>query len=87
MIRKFLEDRQPDAASKHTVREQGVLYASGLIGGDGLLGVGIAFYAGAVGIPRGLGYEWLGPFADVVALAMLTMLAVLTVRAARRPAA
>lgn len=87
MIRKFLEDRQPDAASKHTVREQGVLYASGLIGGDGLLGVGIAFYAGAVGIPRGLGHEWLGPFADVVALAMLTMLAVLTVRAARRPAA
>ena len=84
MIRKILEDRQPDAGSKSRVREQGVLYASGLIGGDGLMGVGIAFWAGAFGIPKGFGYEWMGPFADGAALAMITLLAILIVRAAGR---
>jgi putative OPT family oligopeptide transporter len=85
MIRKILEDRQPDTASKERVREQGVLYASGLIGGDGLMGVGIAFWAGAFGIPRGFGHEWMGPLADGAALAMLVLLTILIVRAARRP--
>ncbi len=84
MIRKILEDRQSDAASKSRVREQGVLFVSGLIGGDGLMGVGIAFWAGAFGIPKGFGYEWMGPFADGAALAMITLLAILIVRAAGR---
>ena len=83
MIRKLLEDRQPDEASKHNVREQGVLYTSGLIGGDGLMGVAIAGYAGLVHIPRGLGHDWMGPFAEVLALAMLAMLVYLIVRSAR----
>ena len=48
------------------------------------MGVGIAFWAGAFGIPRGLGHEWLGAFADVLALVMLTLLGMLIVRAARR---
>ena len=83
LIRKILEDRQADAESKSRVREQGVLFASGLIGGDGLTGVGIAFWAGAFGIPRGFGHEWLGPLASPLALGMLGVLAYLIVRAAR----
>lgn len=85
LIRKILEDRQKDKAAKERVREQGVLYASGLIGGDGLMGVGIAFWAGATGkIPRGIGHEWLGPLAEVLSLVMLAALATLIIRAARR---
>jgi putative OPT family oligopeptide transporter len=83
MIRKILEGRQRSEQAKRDVREQGVLYASGLIGGDGLMGVAIAFWAGAVGIPRGLGHEWLGPLASGLALAMMVALAYLIVRAAR----
>lgn len=85
MIRKMLEDKQPDNESKHRVREQGVLYASGLVGGVGIMGVAIAFWAGVSGkIPVGFGYEWLGPFDRLLALAVFTVLAVLIVRAARR---
>lgn len=83
MIRKILEGQQPSEQAKRDVREQGVLYASGLIGGDGLMGVAIAFWAGAVGIPEGLGHEWLGPLASGLALAMMVALAYLIVRAAR----
>ena len=86
MIRKVLEDRQSDEAARHNVREQGVLYASGLIGGDGIMGVGIAAYAGAVAIPEGIGHEWMGPFADVLAVIMFVVLGALIVRAARRAA-
>jgi putative OPT family oligopeptide transporter len=84
MIRKILESREPDAEAKNRVREQGVLFSSGLIGGDGLMGVGIAFWAGAFGIPRGFGHDWMGPFAPVLALVMLTLLAYLIIRMARR---
>jgi putative OPT family oligopeptide transporter len=85
MIRKVLEDRQPDAESKHEVREQGVLFASGLVGGVGIMGVGIAFWAGFSGrIPEGIGYEWMGPFGRFVSLAIFTLLAYLIVQAARR---
>jgi len=85
LIRKILEGRQKSKAARENVREQGVLYASGLIGGDGLMGVGIAFWAGASGrIPEGIGHEWLGPFAEVLSLLMLAVLATLIVRAARR---
>ena len=84
MMRKLLEDRESSAEAKGRVREKGVLYASGLIGGDGLMGVGIAFWAGAFGIPRGFGHEWLGPFAEIIALIMFMLLGGLIIRAARR---
>ncbi len=87
MIRKILEDRQKTDTGKERVREQGVLYASGLIGGDGLMGVAIAFYAGAVGrIPQGIGHGWLGDWAGLLSLVMLAVLGTLIVRAARRSA-
>ncbi len=84
MIRKLLEHKQRTREGKESVREQGVLYASGLIGGDGLMGVIIAFWAGAFGIPRGFGHEWQGPFAEPLAVGMLAVLAYLIIRSARR---
>jgi putative OPT family oligopeptide transporter len=84
MIRKILEGRQPTKQAKEEVREQGVLFASGLIGGDGIMGVAIAFWAGWKGIPEGFGHEWMGSFAGGLALAMLVLLAYLIVRAAQR---
>lgn len=85
LIRKIMEGRQKDQAARERVREQGVLYASGLIGGDGIMGVAIAFWAGASGrIPEGIGHEWAGPFAEVLSLIMLAVLATLIIRAARR---
>ena len=84
LIRKILEDRQPNQQAKERVREQGVLYASGLIGGDGIMGVLIAFWAGVFGIPRGFGHDWMGPLDQVLSLAMLCLLGYLIVRSARR---
>ncbi len=85
VIRKVLEDREPDEEAKNEVREKGVLFASGLVGGVGIMGVAIAFWAGATGrIPEGFGYEWLGPFARFVSLAVFALLAVMIVKAARR---
>ena len=85
VIRKVLEDREKDEESKDDVREKGVLFASGLVGGVGIMGVAIAFWAGATGtIPEGFGYEWMGPFARFVSLAVFALLAAMIVKAARR---
>ncbi|UCF18987.1 MAG: OPT/YSL family transporter, partial [Gemmatimonadota bacterium] len=85
LIRKVLESRRSDPEAKHNVREQGVLYASGLVGGVGIMGVGIAFWAGATGrIPQGFGYEWAGGLAKFLSLAVFGALAYLMIRAARR---
>jgi len=85
VIRKVLENREKDEESKNDVREKGVLFASGLVGGVGIMGVAIAFWAGATGtIPEGFGYEWMGPFARFASLAVFALLAVMIVKAARR---
>jgi len=85
VIRKVLEDREKDEESKNEVREKGVLFASGLVGGVGIMGVAIAFWAGATGrIPEGFGYEWMGPFARFASLAVFALLAAMIVKAARR---
>jgi uncharacterized oligopeptide transporter (OPT) family protein len=49
-------------------RERGVLFGSGLVGGEGLLGVGIAGLAAATGAaPAGIGFEWAGDAAQGLA--------------------
>ena len=55
--------------------EKGVLFGSGLVGGEGLLGVGIAGVAFLTGgAPRGVGFEWAGPLAPWLALLLMTLL-------------
>lgn len=55
--------------------ERGVLFGSGLVGGEGILGVGIAITAAVANrAPEGIGPEWAGaaaPFLGAAALALL----------------
>ncbi len=62
----------------------GILFGSGLVGGEGLLGVGIAAYAVAMGKkPEGVGSEWAGAAGPFVGLGLFCLLVLVFVRAAR----
>ncbi len=61
MLRHWLERRAANAEARAARREQGVLLASGFVGGEGLLGVGIAAAAFIQGRkPDGFGTGWAG---------------------------
>jgi putative OPT family oligopeptide transporter len=69
MLRLFLERKAATAEEAGRRREQGILLGSGFVGGEGLLGIGIA----AVAIltdspPAGFGTEWAGSAAPFVAI-------------------
>jgi putative OPT family oligopeptide transporter len=67
-------------------RERGVLFGSGLVGGEGLLGVLIAAVAFARGsAPQGIGYEWAGALAPWLALGVMLLLAWYFWRLSTRP--
>ncbi len=71
-----------DAAS---VRERGVLFGSGLVGGEGLLGVAIALVAVFLGrAPASVGHEWAGAGAQWLGLGAFTLLAVIFWRVVQR---
>ena len=76
LLRHLAERRAGSAEAAAERREQGTLFGSGLVGGEGLVGVGIAaaaFLAG--GTPAGIGPEWAGPAAPWLALALFAALA------------
>jgi len=61
LIRMWMERTAKDQATAADRRERGVLLGSGFVGGEGLLGVGIALVAVAKSRrPDGIGTEWLG---------------------------
>jgi len=61
LLRYFAEKKAANEAEATDRRERGVLFGSGLVGGEGLLGVAIAFVAGITSqAPHGIGYEWAG---------------------------
>ncbi len=61
LIRLFMERTARDDTQAANRRERGVLLGSGFVGGEGLLGVGIALVAVAKSRrPDGFGTEWLG---------------------------
>ena len=67
-----------DPARKRARRDRGILFGSGLVGGEGLIGVVIAGAAGYA-VSRGrepwsLGYEWAGAAAPWLALALFVAL-------------
>ncbi len=75
LLRRFAEQRALSPEEKVERRERGVLFGSGLVGGEGLLGVAIAGVAAATGeAPHGFGWEWAGAAADPLALAVLFLL-------------
>jgi putative OPT family oligopeptide transporter len=78
LLRHVAERRAPSPEAAAERREQGTLFGSGLVGGEGLVGVGIAaaaFLAG--GAPAGIGPDWSGAAAPWVALALFALLAAL----------
>ncbi len=75
MLRKYLEKQAATKEEANSRREKGILFGSGLVGGEGLMGVGIAavaFYQGQA--PQGLGFEWAGPLAPFIALLVFAVL-------------
>ena len=61
LIRMWMERTAKDQATAADRRERGVLLGSGFVGGEGLLGVGIALVAVVKSRrPDGIGMEWLG---------------------------
>ena len=76
LVRLWAERSARDDATRSERRERGVLLGSGFVGGEGLLGVGIAgvaFVSGAK--PAGFGTDWLGagwlePLAGALAFAV-----------------
>ncbi len=64
MLRKFMEKRAKNDDDRADVRERGILLGSGLVGGEGLLGIGIAAAAFIKGAsPSGIGSDWAGNLA------------------------
>jgi len=60
LLRWWLTRRQPEAVAEART-ERGVLMGSGFVGGEGLLGVGLAGAAFLLGRkPAGIGHEWAG---------------------------
>ncbi|RMD96582.1 MAG: oligopeptide transporter, OPT family [Calditrichaeota bacterium] len=81
MLRWVLENRAPSEEEATARRERGVLLGSGFVGGEGLLGVGIAAVAFVKGsAPAGLGFAWAGAYAPYVALAAFIALILYSAR-------
>jgi putative OPT family oligopeptide transporter len=61
LIRRIVEKKSSaDKGLLQKRRESGILFGSGLVGGEGLMGVGIAGYAFFAGRPTPLLPDWLG---------------------------
>jgi putative OPT family oligopeptide transporter len=89
LLRHWLERRAASPEARSERREQGVLLASGFVGGEGLLGVGIAAAAFIQGRkPEGLGTGWAGSeiFAMIAGLAAFIALWIWFSRMATRNA-
>ena len=72
-LRWLMEKTAADKEQAENRREQGVLFGSGLVGGEGLLGVAVAFAAGWASsqgrTPWQLSTDWAGSAAPLVGLA------------------
>ncbi|MEJ2504351.1 MAG: OPT/YSL family transporter, partial [Gemmatimonadota bacterium] len=74
----MLRPVEGDPVEKRARRDRGILFGSGLVGGEGLIGVVIAGAAGYSvargGEPWHLGYAWAGAAAPWLALALFLAL-------------
>jgi hypothetical protein len=76
LLRWWTARRAPTEADRESRVQRGVLFGSGLVGGEGILGVGIA--VGAVitsRAPEGIGPEWAGAAAPWLAAGAFVLLA------------
>jgi putative OPT family oligopeptide transporter len=83
LLRFFLERRAATKDAAKSLAEKGVLFGSGLVGGEGLVGVGIAGLAFFLGhAPKGLGHAWAGSLDQLLGFVMEITLVVLIARVA-----
>ena len=73
-IRYFMEKSAKSDKEVESRKEQGILMGSGLIAGEGIMGVFIAAYAFVAGKPQGIGLHWPEPFGQLVSLAVFALL-------------
>ena len=78
LLRMILERKAVTEEGRRARRDRGILLGSGLVGGEGLMGVLIAGAAGYA-VSRGrepwsMGYEWAGAAAEWLALALFVAL-------------
>ncbi|MGA7304981.1 MAG: oligopeptide transporter, OPT family, partial [Rhodothermales bacterium] len=67
-LRQLSEKRATSKEDAESRREQGVLFGSGLVGGEGLFGVLIAAYAAITSqSPEGIGFAWAGDYGQLFA--------------------
>jgi len=81
LLRYFMEKTSKSDEEKESRKETGLLFGSGLVGGEGLLGVaiaGVAFYYGRS--PKGIGEEWAGVWAPLFGLVAFGVLAYIFIR-------
>jgi putative OPT family oligopeptide transporter len=65
---RWLLTRGKSKALEEARKDRGVLLGSGFVGGEGLLGVGLAGAAFALGRkPAGIGYQWMGEIGSWIA--------------------
>ena len=84
LLRMVLERKAKDDQERSHRRERGILLGSGLVGGEGLLGIGIAAVAFVQGsAPAGIGTEWAGLLAPAVGLLAFGLLMALFYRWSR----
>ncbi len=88
VFRWWVERRNRNDETKlHDARESGVLFGSGLVAGQGIMGVAIAGLAFAMGRrPDWGGHAWMGAAGPYVALALFLALGFYMVRVAQRSA-
>ncbi len=69
LIRLFVEKRFRKKPEELAAREErGILFSSGLIGGEGFLSVGVALYAFYFGRPEGIGVVWPSGIGEIFSL-------------------
>ncbi|MBN1996550.1 oligopeptide transporter, OPT family [candidate division KSB1 bacterium] len=80
-IRYFIEkSAKNDTEKLQSRKERGILLGSGLIAGEGLMGVAIAAYAAITSeLPKGIGLRWPAFMGDIVTLIMFSILALFLV--------
>jgi len=77
VIRLIVEWMAREKHEMHLVerRDQGILLGSGLIAGEGLMGVAVAAYAFLYGRPKGLGIHWTEPWGQLLSFGVFLVLA------------
>ncbi len=82
VIRHYVERSAKSQEEKDGRKERGILFGSGLIAGEGIIGVLVAAWAFFQGRPEGIGLNLPEPFGQVLSLIIFTLVALFLVKRA-----